>query len=121
MSKRILIVDDEPDIVRALTLRLRTAGYTVLSAVDGMQATRLVIKERPDCVVLDLGLPGGDGHTVAARLRTNSQTASIPVIVLTARTAADERTRCIDNGVTAFLTKPYRADVLLSAVQRAVA
>lgn len=84
---KILVVDDEPDVVRALTMRLKFAGYEVIVASDGASATRLAITEQPDLVILDIGLPCGDGHDVAGRLCENMNTAAVPIIFLTARTS----------------------------------
>src|ERR1700719_730140 len=85
-SRRILIVDDEPELVRALALRLNSAGYETLSASDGLAAMEMALSHRPDLVLLDIGLPVQDGYQVAAMLRTERRTAHIPIVFLTART-----------------------------------
>ena len=96
---KVLVVDDEPDIVRALSLRLKSNGYDVVVARDGVQATVTAVREQPDLIVLDLGLPGGDGHVVAQRLRNNAKTCDVPIIALTARTANRDRVKAEKNGV----------------------
>ena len=117
MSKRkVLVVDDEPDIVRALSLRLKSNGYDVVIARDGLQATATAVREEPDLVILDIGMPCGDGHTVALRLRDNSKTCMVPIIALTARTAESDRMKAEENGVTRYFTKPFDPDTLMTAV-----
>ena len=120
MSKRILIVDDDRDIRRGLEARLRAAGYETISAEDGLGATTKAIKERPDLILLDLGLPGGDGYAVLDRLRKNSDLESTPVIVLTARSPEGNEQRAIDAGAFAFFLKPADNEELLSSISRAV-
>lgn len=88
----------------------------VLAARDGVQATAAAVRERPDLIILDLGLPGGDGHVVAKRLRSNTKTMDIPVIVLTARNTREDMKRAHSADIVAYFTKPYRSDELMSAV-----
>jgi two-component system, OmpR family, KDP operon response regulator KdpE len=116
--KRVLVVDDEPEFLRAVALRLKSAGYDVLSACDGVQATHMAVAEQPDVIVLDLGLPGGDGHTVAGRLRSNMKTLNMPVIFLTARAGAMDKKKALAVGAAGYLTKPYQADELLQMLDR---
>ena len=118
---KILVVDDEAEIVRAVTMRLRAAGYEVLAANDGLMATKLALHEAPDLVIMDIGIPCGDGHAVASSLLNNVATMSTPVIYLTARTADEDRLRAKENCVAGYLTKPFKADELLSTVARALA
>src|SRR3981081_3815523 len=88
--RKILIFDDEPDIVRAVALRLKMAGYVYGEAMDGASALMTAVTEQPDLVLLDIGLPCGDGHFVASRLRANAKTAHIPILFLSARNAPHE-------------------------------
>ena len=117
---KIMIVDDEVDLVRALTLRFKSAGYEVVTATDGVTATQVAVREQPDAIVLDIGLPGGDGHTVAERLRSNMKTMSIPVVYLTARSSEKDKQRAAALGAAAYLTKPFKAEELLEVVTRLV-
>jgi two-component system KDP operon response regulator KdpE len=117
---KIMIVDDELDLVRALTLRFKSAGYDVIHATDGVVATQVAVREQPDVIVLDVGLPGGDGHTVADRLRKNVKSLSIPVVYLTARSSDADRQRAATLGAAAYLTKPFKAEQLLNIVTRLV-
>ncbi|MFH1845552.1 MAG: response regulator [bacterium] len=114
---KILVVDDEAEIVKSVSMRLRSAGYDVYSATDGMQATNVAMKELPDLLILDIGMPAGSGHVVAERLQNNGRTARIPVIFLTARTSESDYERALENGVAKYITKPYHPEVLLSAVE----
>jgi len=116
--RRVLIVDDEPDIVRALKVRLEAAGLTVLTAGDAVLGTAVAIRERPDVIILDIGLPGGDGHLVFERLRGNPATTNIPVVFLTARAGKDDAKRAQDAGAAGYFTKPYRAEDLLQRLHQ---
>ncbi|MCB1181880.1 response regulator transcription factor [bacterium] len=118
MSKgHILVVDDEPDIVHSLSLRLRAEGYKVSTAMDGLGATKKAIEEHPDLIILDIGMPAGNGHVVVERLRNITETSDIPVIYLTARTAEDDYHKAREGGVMKYITKPFDAEVLLAAVE----
>ncbi len=114
---KILVVDDEPDVIKALQLRLRGAGYDVVHATDGATATQTAIREQPDLIILDLGMPAGDGHTVAARLGMNTRTRAIPVIYLTARTSEEDRKKAMEAGAAAYVVKPFKANELLALVE----
>lgn len=117
---RILIADDDPELLEALRIRLRSAGYEVHTATDGVQATRLARRERPDLVVLDIGMPGGDGHTVANRLKNDPITMFTPVVFLTARTHENDFERARLNRVDKYLVKPFQVDELVLAVDELV-
>jgi len=118
MSKgKILVVDDEPEIVRSVTVRLKASGYTVISAMDGMQATNLIIREQPDLVILDIGMPAGSGHVVVDRIRENANTFDTPVIFLTARTTAKDYQKARDSGVEKYISKPFDSSELLNTVE----
>jgi two-component system KDP operon response regulator KdpE len=114
---RVLVVDDEPQIVRALVINLRARGYEVDAAHDGASALELAAARHPDVVLLDLGLPDMDGTQVIRGLRgwTN-----IPVIVLSARHASDEKVEALDAGADDYVTKPFGMDELLARLRAAV-
>lgn len=120
LQKRVLVVDDEPDLVRTIGLRLKSAGYEVLTAADGMKATQVAIQHRPDAIVMDIGLPAGDGHTVAERLGDHPSTMCIPVIFLTARTSQEDVNIAKKNHAFAYLVKPYDPVELLQMVNAAI-
>src|ERR1700732_4527814 len=107
LRRKVLVVDDEPDIVRAVALRLKTAGYDVVTAMDGAGALMTAVTEQPDLVLLDIGLPYGDGHVVAARLRSNPKTAHFPILFLSARNAPEDLGSARSSGAVGFITKPY--------------
>lgn len=118
MSKgRILVVDDEPEIVRSLTLRLNAVGYEVSSAMDGLNATKKAIEEQPELILLDIGMPAGNGHVVVERLRNIGETSHIPIIYLTARTGEDDYRQAREGGVCKYITKPFDTEVLLAAIE----
>ena len=117
---KILVVDDNPTIRKGLGVRLRANDYEVLFAQDAISATAALVTERPDLVVLDLGLPGGDGFVVMERLQRNDRLASTPVIVLTGRELAGNRDRALQAGATAFFQKPVDDSTLLFAIRNAL-
>jgi DNA-binding response OmpR family regulator len=116
---KILVVDDEPEIVKTVSLRLKANGYTVVTACDGMQATSVALKESPDLIILDIGMPAGDGHLVAKRLR-ESAPRSIPIIFLTAHTSKRDYEMAFDEGIAKYITKPFRPEELLAAVEELI-
>jgi DNA-binding response OmpR family regulator len=118
-SRRILIVDDEPELVRALALRLNSAGYETLSASDGAAAMEMALSCQPDLVLLDIGLPLQDGYQVATMLRTEHRTAHIPIVFLTARTWDLDKANEVRPD--AYVVKPYEPAELLEIVGRLTA
>lgn len=119
-QQRILIVDDDKDVVKGLTLRLKAYGYEVHCAGDAISAVSTARQVKPDLVLLDLGLPGGDGFKVMERLDTLPATMSIPVIVITARDATEMRKRAVNAGAAGFLQKPVDNDALLASIHQAI-
>jgi two-component system, OmpR family, alkaline phosphatase synthesis response regulator PhoP len=117
---KVLVVDDEPEIVQAVGMRLRARGYEVLSATDGVQATAMAVNQTPDVIILDIGMPAGNGHIVAGRLKENPKTSGIPVIFLTARTSERDYHRAFKEGVRKYITKPYVPEELMEAVEQYV-
>jgi two-component system KDP operon response regulator KdpE len=114
---RVLVVDDEPQIRRALGINLRARGYEVDLAEDGEQALTLAAKHHPDVVVLDLGLPGIDGVEVIRGLRGWTR---VPVVVLSVRDAEAVKVAALDAGADDFVTKPFGMDELLARLRAAV-
>src|SRR3984885_14888645 len=102
---RLLVVDDNAALRKGLSVRLRANGYEVLFAEDAISATAVILMERPDLVILDLGLPGGDGFDVMERLHRSDPLAKIPVIVLTGREVAGNRNRTLPAGPSPFFQK----------------
>ena len=116
----ILVVDDNADLRKALSLRLRANGYDVLMAADGLSATAAIVKEEPNLVILDLGLPCGDGFVVMERLQQNDRLAQIPVVVLTGRGKTNNMNRAFGAGAAAFFQKPVEDGPLLLAIWKAL-
>ena len=105
---KILIVDDDPDLCQAMKLRLRANHYDTVHAVDGYSAIALAYKEHPNLIILDLGLPAGNGFVVLARLQDDDKLSRIPVIVLTARDPQGNEQRALQSGACAFLPEAGR-------------
>ena len=121
MPNDILIVDDEADIVMSLSKRLHFAGYEIAVAGDGEEATRVALKMQPDIIILDIGMPCGDGHVVADRIRANVNTMFAQIIFLTARVGEADRDRALQAGAYGYLTKPFKPDELLRMIESALA
>jgi len=117
-TKRVLLVDDDPDLRMLVEAYLKGAGYEVSSAVDGLSCLIKAQQARPDLVILDLGLPAGDGMTALQRLRTNTHFAQTPVLVLSARSAAEWRDKAIQQGASAYLQKPVDKQTLLESASK---
>lgn len=117
---KILIVDDDPDLRRGLNLRLRASHFDTAYATDGFSAIAMAQKERPDLIILDIGLPARDGFVVLDRLQQSAQLSSIPVIVLTARDPQYNRDRTLKAGACAFLQKPADNNVLMTTIRFAL-
>ncbi|TWP50421.1 response regulator [Lentzea tibetensis] len=113
----VLVVDDEPQIVRALRINLTARGYHVMTAYDGRTALSVAVEAKPDVVVLDLGLPDIDGVDVIAGLRGWT---AIPIIVLSARTESARKVEALDAGADDYMTKPFGMDELLARLRAAV-
>ncbi len=114
---KILIVDDDPELRQALKLRLRANHYETVHAVDGYSALAQALKEHPDLIILDLGLPAGDGFVVLDRLQDDDNLSSIPVVVLTARDAQGNEERAIKAGAAAYFQKPADNTELLDVIR----
>lgn len=119
-GKKILIIDDDQHLLLGLATRLKANGYGVISATDAISAVAVARKEAPDLVILDLGLPGGDGFLVLERMRGLTDLVATPVIVLSARDPAENRRRALDAGVLAFFQKPPNNHEFLAAIRQAL-
>jgi two-component system, OmpR family, KDP operon response regulator KdpE len=117
MPARILVVDDEPNIVAAMAPLLRSRGYDVSTAMSGRAALEAVERENPDLIVLDLGLPDIDGIEVCRLIRDGR---AVPVIVLSARGGELDKVRALDAGADDYVTKPFGAEELLARIRVAL-
>jgi CheY-like chemotaxis protein len=113
----ILLVDDEDQLRRAMRDLLERQGYTILEARDGAEALAEIDRGNPDLMILDLNLPGVDGYTVLAQVRSREITRNLPVIVLTAKGDEDNEVKVLELGADDFLTKPFRARALAARLQ----
>ena len=114
---RVLVVDDDPAFVRALSINLRARSYQVTTAVAGMDALKLAAQYPPDVVILDLGLPDMDGTEVIGGLRGWTQ---VPIVVLSARNRQDAKVRALDAGADDYIVKPFGMDELLARLRAAL-
>ncbi len=117
-KKRILIIEDESDLVETVSLRLEANDYEVISAGDGLEGLEKAKKENPDLIILDLMLPKMDGYKVCRLLKFDEKYKNIPIIIFTAR--ADESDKEIAKDVRAdvYITKPFDAHVLLEKIRQ---
>jgi DNA-binding response OmpR family regulator len=119
-KKKILIVDDERDIVKAVMIRLQGAGYEVVTAFDGAQGVFMAHKEKPDLIILDIRMPAGNGFSVAQRLKRSMHTFTIPVIFLTGSPEKNAEKKAMALGARFYIKKPYDPEELLDAIKRAL-
>ena len=121
-AKKILIVDDEPDVLLVLGKRLTSSGYDVVKAASGQAGLIKAKAERPDLIIMDMMMPGMSGEEVAQELKTDRETGSIPILFLTALfTKRDETTKGHAVGGQTFFAKPYDPEELLAEVKRRLA
>jgi two-component system KDP operon response regulator KdpE len=117
MPSRILIVDDEPNILGTVAPLLRTRGYEVFSAMSGRAGLDAVDRDKPDLIVLDLGLPDMSGLDVCQQMR---ETTAVPILVLSARGAEGDKVAALDSGADDYVTKPFGAEELLARIRAAL-
>jgi DNA-binding response OmpR family regulator len=119
-GKKILIVEDEVVQLTALARRLKSAGFEIVAARDGLTAISTARKEQPDLILLDLGLPAGDGFVVLQRLGMLINTGTIPIIVVSSRTPIGNREAALKAGAVAYIHKPVDIPILLKAINEAL-
>ena len=119
-AKKIMLVEDDKDTVRAMGVRLKSQGYSLVVATDAISAISMARKEKPDLIVLDLGLPGGDGFTVMQRIKSNYDLMLVPIIVVSARDPLVNEERALAAGAEAFLQKPVENAEFLALIERAL-
>jgi len=119
MAKRkVLVVDDEEDFAKALRIRLKANGYDVVLAHDSIQAIMMANQEKPDLILLDIMIPGGDGFSVTERLKQAEATRPIPIIFLTGVPGGEGR--AYKSGVSGYIMKPYNPEELLETIHKAL-
>jgi DNA-binding response OmpR family regulator len=113
----ILIIEDNQETARILELSLKREGYEIRIALDGHRGLELAQATPPDLILLDLMLPGIDGFEICSRLRANPVTASLPILILSAKAQEADKTLAAELGANSYLAKPYRRAELLAAVR----
>jgi len=119
-NKKILIVDDDPDVLQGMNVRLKANQYDICLAVDTFSGVAEARKSAPDLILLDLGLPAGGGFLVMERLKMIPSLAIIPVIIVSARDGLGNQKRAFDAGAKAFLQKPVDDNQLLAVIRQAL-
>ena len=117
MAKRILVVDDEIESVKLIGLMLQRRGYEIVAARSGAQALEKAQAEKPDLIILDVMMPDMDGYEVCRRLRANPGTATLPIIMFTAKTMIDDKVAGFQAGADDYLTKPVHPEELASRIE----
>lgn len=117
MSKSLLIVDDEPNLLIAVAAVLRDEGFAVKTARSGREALVMIAQDSPDLIVSDVRMPGMDGYELARRLRSAANFALIPIVFLSARDETEDRVEGFRSGVDVYLTKPFEPDELIAVIR----
>ena len=117
ITKKILLVDDEPNIVRTVEARLKASGYEVISATDGLQGLNMARTCKPDLIILDLMLPKMDGYKICGLLKKDIKYQKIPIVLFTARAQEADRQMGEDVNADAYITKPFKAELLLGKIK----
>lgn len=117
MSRKVLLIEDEPNIVEAIRFLLEREGWEVHTHENGTDAVEAVHRENPDLVMLDVMLPGKNGFDILTELRATERTAHLPVLMLTARGQSRDREMAEKTGVSRFMTKPFSNAEVLTAVR----
>ena len=115
---KVLVIDDDRDVVRGVSLRLRAAGYETLAAYDGQQGVAVASESRPNAIVLDVRMPRLDGLATLRQLRNCKDTREIPVVMVSASLV--DQHAALDSGARFFLSKPYQPKTLLAAIEAAM-
>lgn len=117
MAKRLLVVDDDPGLLLAVSETLRAEGYDVKTARRGAEALMIVAQSLPDLIISDIRMPGMDGYQLVKNLRSNARTRLVPIVFLTAKDEIADRITGFRTGVDAYLTKPFEPEELAAIVQ----
>lgn len=120
MGRRVLLIEDEPNIIEAISFILSRDGWTVHAHQDGATAAEKVRTSAPEMVILDAMLPGRSGFDILHELRQSAEFSALPVLMLTARAQAKDRERAMSLGATQYMTKPFSNAEILSAVRALV-
>lgn len=116
-KNRILLVDDEKDLVERLTLHLEASGLEVLATYDGLEGLKKARKEKPDLILLDITMPKLNGYQVCRELKGDAETKSIPIILLTVKAQESDKFWGKQTGADDYITKPFEIDLLLQKIR----
>jgi CheY-like chemotaxis protein len=119
-ERRVLLVEDNPDNLALVRFLLERAGYAVIEAKDGIQGLELARQEKPDLILMDLSLPEMDGWAAAQELKADQQTASIPLLALTAHTLPGDRKRALESGFDGYISKPINVPAFAEEISQAL-
>ena len=117
MPKKILVVDDEAQLVDMIKMRLEASDYEVITAFDGQDALEKAKKDKPDLIILDLMLPKIDGYKVCGLLKKDARYAKIPILMFTARAQEEDKKLGEEVGADTYITKPFEPQALLTKIQ----
>jgi DNA-binding response OmpR family regulator len=117
VQRKILIVEDEESLLKLESILLATRGYKVKGVTDGLSALKEIETDRPDLVLLDIMMPGIDGFEVCRRIKENSLTRGIPVVMLTAKKSSADQARGFEVGADAYITKPFKSGKIVEIVE----
>jgi len=120
IKKRILVVEDEQELIKAVQIRLKYSGYEVLSACNGREGLEVVRKEKPDLILLDVMMPEMDGLEMLANLKSSPDIKHIPVIMLTAKAQSDDVSQADKLGAFDYVVKPFTSQILLEKIRKAI-
>lgn len=118
ITNSIMVVEDDPNILRQIEFNLRSHGYTVVTAISGVDALRQMLLQRPSLLITDIMMPEMDGYELVAALRRDRLLGDLPVIMLTARTSENDMVQGYTSGTDLYLTKPFDPAELIAFVER---
>ncbi len=122
MDKKVLVVDDEPHIIKLVESRLKANGYAVITASNGLEGYEKAKAQKPDIILMDITMPQMSGKDALKKLKEDKETASIPVIMLTGRSGADDIVECLTKGgALDYVVKPFMAEDFLNKINTALA
>ncbi|MBL7072736.1 MAG: response regulator [Candidatus Omnitrophica bacterium] len=120
MALRILVIDDEPDLVKAIKIRLNQVGFEVVVAYNGEEGAIKAKEEKPDLILLDVLMPEMDGFQTIKKLKKDLSTKSIPVIMLTAKSQLDDVIEATDLGAADYVVKPFDYRILVEKIKKSI-
>ncbi len=118
MNKKILVIDDEPELIHLLSIFLSTAGFEVISAHDGPQALQALERTSPDLIICDMVMPGMDGIATVQAIRQHPRATTLPIIMLSARGQTQDIEQALDAGANDYITKPFRGADVVATVKK---